>query len=457
MAERYEVSDDGLVYTFYLKDGLKWSDGEPFGASDVVFSFYRMMLPSLGNQYATDYYPIVGAQDIHKGITSDIDSFGVTALSEKIVQFKLTRPDPLFLNRLSIAQTSQVKKSVVEAHGAIDDPTNKWIRARNFVGTGPFILEKWELNQTLEVRKNPHYWNADQIFIDKAKLAVVETESADERLYRAGQVDLTLLGRIPVEKLEYYKTEKPDEFFSYTIFGTYYYNFNTTKPPFDDINIRKAFALAVDKKVLNDRVTKNGEQQAYSYSPGTPFYSPPGMPVYSPDLAREYLAKAGFPDGKGFPTVTLIYNTMDIHKKIAVALQQMWKKTLNINVVIENQEWKVFLNNKGELNYQIARGGSVSSIVDPLDFLGSYITGHGLNYSGWSNSEYDKLIELASKETDFEKRIELMHQAESILVHELPVLPLYYYKYSNLKSPKVKNLKFNMAIYINYDGVQIEN
>lgn len=456
VAESWEVLEDGSLFRFTLRDNAKWSNGDPITAEDFVYSWRRILSPALGNQFAMDYYAIKNAGAFHRGELTDFAQVGVTALSERIVEFRLERRDPLFLKRIADVKTAPVQRATVEKFGAIDDPNNAWVRAGNYVGNGPFILKYWELNQIIELEKNPHYWDADKILLQKLLLNPAENESVEERLFRSGQIDIAYGSRVPVDKIARYKAEMPDVFFSQPAYATYFYLFNTRKPPFDNADVRRAFSYAVDKDLLTQHVTKNGEAAAYALSPVSEAYKPPQMPHYNSDLAREYLTKAGYPGGKGFPRVTLTYNTAELHQALAVAIQQMWKKELNVDVALENQEWKVFLNFRQNLQHDIARAGSSSTFADPVDFLDSLRTGHGMNDTGWSNPEFDQLVESSNVAPTEQERYELLYKAEGILLDELPLLPLYYYTYSFLKKPYVKGFEFNMVDQPNFKGVYLD-
>ena len=456
VAESWEELEDGTLFRFTLRKDVKWSNGDPITADDFVYSWQRILSPGLGNQYALDYYAIKNAGAFHRGEIKDFAEVGVKALSDRLLEFRLERRDPLFLKRLASENTAPVHKATVEKFGAMDDPNNNWIRAGNYVGNGPFVLKYWELNQIIELEKNPYYWDADKIRLQKVLMNPAETESNEERLFRSGQIDIAYGSRIPVDKIARYKAESPEVFFSQPAYATYFYLFNTQKPPFDNVNVRRAFSYAIDKALLTQHVTKNGEQVANALSPISNAYKPPQMQSYNPDLAREYLAKAGYPGGKGFPKVTLSYNTADLHQALAVAIQQMWKKELNVDVGLENQEWKVFLNFRQNLQHDIARAGSSSTFADPVDFLDSLRTGHGMNDAGWSNPEFDGLIEKSNRAATQQERYELLYQAESILLDQLPLIPIYYYTYSYLKSPEVKGFEFNMVDHPNFKGVYLD-
>lgn len=456
VAKSWQVAEDGLTYTFQLRDNLKWSNGDSLTAEDFVYSWKRILSPALGNQYATDFFAVKNSEAYYSGEIADFSEVGVQALSPLELKISLEKPDPLFLKRLASEITSPVQKATVEKFGDIDDPTNKWILAGNHVGNGPFRLVEWQLNSIIKVEKNPYYWNAEQILLDEVHFYPTETEVNEERLFRAGQIDVSYMGRIPTEKIEYYRQEHPQELKTLVSYATYFYLFNNTKPPFDDVNVRRAFSYAVDRDLIVDKVTKGGEPVANALSPVTENYEPPVFNLSDPDKARKYLAAAGYPNGEGFPTVTLTYNTMDVHRKIAIALQQMWKKELNVDVQIENMEWKVFLDYRQNHSFQLARAGSFSTFLDPADFLDSFVTGHGMNDAGWSNLEYDKIIQQASRTVKQSERFALLKKAEHIMMDQQPIMPLYYYVTNYLISPRVVGFKPDISGQPRFEGVTVK-
>ncbi len=263
---------------------------------------------------------------------------------------------------------------------------------------------------------------------------------------------------MPGPKIAKYQENEPHKLKLVKAYATYFYLFNTTKPPFDNPLVRNALSLAVNRKAIVENITKAGEAPASTLSILNESYNPTfDRENYNPELARQLLSEAGFPKGEGFPAFTLVYNTADNHRKIALAIQQMWKTELGISTTLENQEWKIFLNTRQNLHFDVARAGSVSSLADPQDFLGSLITGHGMNDTGWSNAEYDTLIAQAKTKTNQSERFEILAKAEAILLNELPLMPLYYYSYAYLIDPSVKGVKFNAVDRINYKDIHINH
>lgn len=455
-AESWTMSDDGLVYTFQLRQAGKWSDGSPVTAGDFVFSWQRILSPRMGHYYAQDFYPIVGAQAFNKGETTDFSTVGVKALDDHSLQFTLNSPDPLFAKRMTHETTAPVQPDNILKFAELDDPVSKWTRPGNMITNGPFRLVAWELNKIIELEKNPYYWDADNVRLEKLLIYPIEDQATEERMFRSGQLDAIYTGRILEQKIAYYRENNPDALRTQSYYATYFYIFNTQKPPFDNTLVRKALSLAVDREKITSSVLKAGQQPAHTLSPATPGYHNSRSIAFNPEAARKALEEAGYPNGEGFPAVTLTYNTSEDHRKVAIAIQQMWKKYLNLDIAIENQEWKVFLSNRKQHNFEIARAGSSSSYADPLDFLSSYVTGHGMNDTSWSNAEYDALVEQALKEMNTEKRYALMEQAEDILMEELPLVPINYYVSSYLIAPKVKGVVLNSIDQPNYKPIYIE-
>ncbi len=456
-ADNWNISEDGLIYTFNIRKDARWSNGEKLTAHDFEYTWKRALLPDVGWQYAPDYYAIQGAEDYNLGKTSDFSSVGVKALDDTTLQFTLAVPDAIFIKQLSGEATCPVSKSELEKHGSINDVTSRWTDAGNYVTNGPFKLIEWEINKILVAERNPYYWDNENVKLDKVYFYPIETETGEERAFRGGQIQVAHRGRVPAEKIASYQENSPDTIKIVKAYATYFYLFNTTKAPFDNKDIRKALALSIDRNAIVENITKAGEKPASSLSILNETYHPKfNVTLYDPDQARKLLAKAGYPNGENFPPITLIYNTAESHKKVALAIQQMWKKELGIDTLLENQEWKIFLSTRQELHFDISRAGSSSSIADPQDFLLSYTTGHGMNDTGWSNAEYDKLIRAAAKTVNTEKRFDILAQAEQLLLEEMPLIPLYYYSDSYLVAPSVKDLDLNAIGHINYKDIYIE-
>jgi len=305
------------------------------------------------------------------------------------------------------------------------------------VSDGPFMLKEWSPQQRIVVVRNPNYWDAASVKLDEVDFYPTEDTAGEERMFRSGQIDITT--DIPVSKIDPYKREHPEELHLEPFLGVYYYRCNVTVAPLNDKRVRKALAIAIDRETLIRDVTRAGERPAYAVSyPGTAGYAPRAQITGTLEDARRLLADAGYPGGKGMPTIQLIYNTNDNHKQIGEAIQEMWRKNLGVNIELQNQEWKVYLDNQHTQNYQLERAGWIADYEDPHVFLEIWETGNGNNDTLWSNVEYDQLLHEALQARDEKERYEIYQKMDAILVDECPVIPIYYYTRVYLLNPKVR-------------------
>jgi oligopeptide transport system substrate-binding protein len=305
------------------------------------------------------------------------------------------------------------------------------------VSNGPFMLKEWLPQQRIVVVRNPNYWDAASVKLDEVDFYPTEDTAGEERMFRSGQIDITT--DIPISKIAPYKRDHPEELHLEPFLGVYYYRCNVTIPPLNDKRVRKALAIAIDRDALIRDVTRGGQRPAYAVSyPGTAGYFPRAQITGTLDDARRLLADAGYPGGRGMPTIQFIYNTNDNHKQIGEAIQEMWRKNLGVNIELQNQEWKVYLDNQHTHNYQLQRAGWIADYEDPHVFLEIWETGNGNNDTLWSNADYDRLLHEALQAKDDAVRYEIYQKMDAILVDECPVIPIYYYTKTYLMSPRVK-------------------
>jgi len=439
MAERWEVSEDGLTYTFHLREGLKWSDGEPLTASEIVSSFKRILSPSLAADYAYLVYNFVdGARDYYEGRLSDFGQVGFSSPDERTFVVRLKNPTPFLLKMIAGHYAWwPVPVRVIAEHGPVDQKRTAWTRQGRFVGNGPFRLKEWSPNQRIVVERNPHYWDAATVRLDEIHFYASDDVATSERLFRTGKLDLTegLLS----SKIATYARDQPEVLQRDPLLALYFYRVNITRPPLDDVRVRRALALAIDREALVRHVTRGGEVPAYAVSyPGTAGYVPEARLNGSLDDARALLSEAGYPGGRGLPKIEVLYNTSESHREIAEAIQQMWKTALGVEVELVNQEWRVYLDRQNTGDFMLQRGGWVADYVDPHVFLEIWETGNGNNKTGWGSPDYDALLHAALAAKNDEERYGYYQKMDALLVEDLPIIPVYYYVKKGLLSPRVK-------------------
>ena len=431
LAKRWEISGDGTVYTFHLRDGLKWSTGGRITAHDVVYSWRRAINPDTASDYAGMLFYVKNAEAINSGKLTDLSRLGVRAIDDKTVRVELIAPTPFFLELCAFWALAVVPEKAITQHG------DQWCLRQPLPVSGSHTLEFWHVRDRVRLRKNTHYWDADNTRNNVVDFLPVEAAATAINLYEAGQADIIWdKSLVPTELLDAL-SQRPD-YHKFDYLGSYFVRFNTTKKPLDDPRVRKAMALAIDKAGLVAKYTKGGERLANHFvPPGTGNYSSPEGPTHDPVLAKRLLAEAGFPEGKGFPTdFEYLFNSNDRNKNIAVELQRMWHETLGIQVKLRQAENKVYLAAQSALDYHVTRSSWIGDYNDPNTFLDMFMTQNGNNRTGWSSDEYDRLIRLANATTDPAKRNELFRSAETILIaDELPIFPLYFYVGINIYHP----------------------
>lgn len=455
LAERWESSADGLTWTFHLRPGVVWSNGDPVTARDFVWSYQRVLSPALGSEYAYMLFAIVGAKEFNAGTTTDFSDVGVSAPDDHTLVVTLDHPVPYLPNLVAHSSWYPVHRATIEKFGRMDERSTHWTRPGNYVGNGPFVLKEWKPNQVIVIAKNPLYWDRDQVRLNEVHIYPIESVGTEEAAFRSGQLHLT--AQIPQDKIAVYKQQNPEFLHQETNLATYFYRFNVTKPPLNDVRVRRALSMAIDRRAIVEFVAKGGQPPAFTLTPpNTGGYTAPAVLTEDVETARRLLAEAGFPDGQGFPKVELLYNTTETHRAIAEAIQQMWRKNLNINIGLYNQEAKVWTDTMRKLDYQIARYAWVGDYLDPNTFLDLMVTGGGNNETGWGNPEYDRLIAAANHTADQGQRFAYYQQAEALLMSEAPIMPIYFYTRNNLRLPSVKGWYGNLLDLHPFKGVYLE-
>lgn len=442
VAERWDISPDEATYTFYLRANAKWSDGSPLTAHDFVASFKRILTPTLAAEYANMLYILQGAEAYHKGTTTDFATVGAKAIDDRTLRLTLEHPALYFLSLIINPPWHPVPVATIAKSG---DPYRRgtpWTKPDRIVTNGPFKVEKWIPNQVITTAKNPHYWDAANVRLNGVHFHPVDSVDAEEKMFRADQLHVT--DTVPISKIETYRRDNPGVIRSDPYLGSYFYRFNTRKPPFNDVRVRRAFALALDAKVIATKILKGGEVPAYGFTPpntaGYTFAAPKLSAGTEPALAeaRRLLKEAGFEGGKGLPPVELLFNTSENHKLIAEAIQEMWRSKLGADVKLVNQENKVVLAARRAGDYHILRSNWIGDYMDASTFLDIFRSDNGNNYTGWGNADYDAAMFAAARTTNQAERLALFQKAEGILIEQAVIAPVYYFTHTFLKKPSVQ-------------------
>ena len=442
-AENWTISDDGLTYTFKLRDH-NWSDGTPVTADDFVFALRRILMPETAAKYASLLYPIKNAEELNSAKMEGMENLGVRAVDARTLEVTLKAPTPYFIEQLTHYTAFPVPKHLVEKFG--DD----WVKKENIASNGAYVLEEWVPNTQVRLSKNMDFYDAENVAIEQVEFYPTEDRAAVQKRFRAGEIDIAK--DFASEQFDFLKKELPDETRVAPYLGIYYYPINSSKPPFDDVRVRQALSMVIDREAITDKVLKTGELPAYSFvPPGTGNYGDPAYVSWMDTPYEERVAKAkalmadaGYGPDKPLK-FTLSYNTSENHKRIAIAVASMWKKELGVEAELFNQEVTPHYNNLEQNDFDIARAGWIADYNDAQNFLYLLETRTGRqNYGRWSNPEFDSLMEQASTTTDMDERAALLRQAEAIAMENQAVIPIYYYVSKNLVSTKVSGWEPNV-------------
>lgn len=430
LAERWEISPDGRVYTFYLRTNAVWSTGEPITADDVVYSWVRVLDPKTASDYAGQLFFVKNAEDFCIGKLKDPYKVGVHALDRRTVRVELRDPTPFFLDVCTFPTLSVVPQQAIEKHG------DRWIMARPLPVSGPFTLESWRLRDRIRARRNPLYWDAAQTQSEVVDFLTLESAMTALNLYETGAADIIWdKPLIPSELMDVLGQRHDCHTFNYL--ATFFLRFNVTRPPFNDVRVRKALALVIDKQRIVERITRSGEKIASHLTPdGVARYEPPEGLGHDPEAGRRLLAEAGFPGGRGFPVFRYLLINPTIEQQIAVELQAMWQRELGIRAELRQNEMKVYQAMQTALDYDVSRSSWIGDYNDANTFLELFTSNNGNNRTGWKHPRYDELIRTANAELNPTKRASLLREAETLLVREeLPIVPVYFYAGINFFDP----------------------
>ncbi|MED3691837.1 peptide ABC transporter substrate-binding protein [Peribacillus butanolivorans] len=447
-AESWKISEDGLKWTFKLKDGLKWSNGDPLTANDFEYAWKYALKPETAADYAYQLYYLKGgeAYNSKKGKEEDV---GVKATDDLTLEVTLEQPTPYFLDLTSFYTFYPIDKKVQE-----ENP--KWaLDAKTHVSNGPFKLTEWKHKESLKIEKNENYYDKDKIKLDAVNFALIEDENTAWQMYQSGELDIAY--PLPVDVQGQLVNSGDKEFKNGAELAVYYYNFNTEVKPFNNAKVRKALSMAIERKKITENVAQGGQQPAFGVVP-------PGIPDATGDfqentgdlfeenvaeakkLLKEGLAEEGM---KELPEFSILYNTLDSHKKIAEAVQGMWRDNLGVEVTLENAEFQVKLDREKAGDFEISRAGWVGDYVDPMTFM-LWETDGAYNDAGWSNKEYDSLLKEAKSTMEPKERMAALHKAEEVMIEEMPILPVYFYTKPYMVKSNVTGVYAPINAYPNF-------
>lgn len=513
VAERWEISDDLRVYTFYLRKNAVWSDGSPLTAEDFAYSFRRFLSPETAGEYAYQFWYVKNAKrystgavevgepveielprapgvkntvrgEVLYGVLKEIVAHGEDKKSYRVEiagrmrefvkadvaaaleispsaepaawilpsfatvgvrvddPYKLTltleHPTPFFLDIITFYPLSPVNRRCLETHGS-----PAWTRPENCVVNGPFVMQSRRIRDRIRLVKNERYWNREIVKLNVVDVLAVEGVTTMLNMYLTGQSDW--ITDVPAPVAPQLMKTRPKEFDPAPILGTYFYRINTKHPGLDNPKVRRALAISLDRRTIVETVTRTGQVPALSFvPPGLAGYHSPSLGEENVAEAQRLLAEAGYTDGDGFPEIELLYNTHESHKAIAELIQDRWKRTLGIEIGLRNQEFAVSLETVRQGNYDLARAAWIGDYPDPNTFLDMFVTGNENNQTGWSNAEYDRLLSAAASEGDAAKRLAMLSEAETILLRELPIIPVYFYVSKDMVRPYVRGFHPNL-------------
>ena len=458
VAQSWEASPDSLTYTFHLRPDARWSNGAPLTARDFVASFKRVLSPKLGAEFSYYLWVLKNAEAYNHGEITDFDQVGVHAPDDLTVRLDLEHPTPYLFNLLMQRTCYPVYLPNIEKFGAMDDRTNlAWTKPENFVGNGAFVLTEWKINEQIVVRKNPKFWNAAHVRLNEIHFYPIDSGDTEERDFRAGLLHKTSSSSLPPNKIDLYHREHPQLLRIDPYLGSYYYMLNTTRPPLDDVRVRLALAMSIDRASLVKNVARGGQRPSGNFVPAwMPDWQSTASIPYDPGAARQLLADAGHAGGAGLPPIDVLFNTSENHRQIAEAIQAMWKKELGVEIRLNNSEWKVYLNARKTMDYSICRAGWIGSWLTPSAFLENFLARGLNNNTGFASPEYDRLLMDAQQSADPARRLADFQKAEAILLEAAPVIPMFDYVSDYLLQPSVKNWDSNLLDYHPYEDVCLQ-
>lgn len=434
-AEELIPDETATVWTAKLRADAKWSDGHPVTSEDFAFAYERILTPELGAAYASMLYFMKGAEDFNTGKTTDFSTVGIEVIDPLTFKITLRGPTPFFPEILKHYTWFPVPKHSVLKYAPIGQIGNPWSKPENLVSNGPFKIKSFRRTAHIEVERNPHYWDAENVTLNGIRFLPISNVFTEARMFRDGQLHVTYTAA--PEVVDLMRKVDPGSVRQEPYLGTVLYRFNNTREPLKDVRVRRALSMAIDREAICKNVFR-GYEPAYGMTPPMGDYDPPNGIGFDPEAARELLAEAGFPEGKGFPRLKLLIASRETAATLATAVQAMWRDTLGVEVEIENKEWTAYIVTTQNLEYDIVGGGWIGDYIDPLTFLEMWTPGNGNNNTGWDNAEFAALLEESFQITDPAARFDKLKEAESLFLEESPIAPIAWWGKNYLLHPSVK-------------------
>ncbi len=430
IAERWDISPDSRTFTFHLRPNLAFTDGERITATLVRDSWIHTLTPQTGAQYAYQLFNISGAEDFYSQKAKDPAAVGATALDERTLEVRLSRPCPYFLDLCAFPTLMPLPLAAIKRWGA------DWTKPGHFAGDGPFTLSDWQPHVGIVMTRNPVYWDAGHVLLTSITARPYDDIETAFKVYQDNQLDW--LPSVPPSKMQ--EVLRMADYYVSPYLGTYYYRFNCSKPPFDDARVRRAFSMAVDRRVITEHVLRAGQLPATWFCPDCNGYHHVDGLAYDPAEARRLLIAAGYgPGGKPFPAIIVLTNDAQMHKRVAESVIQQWQDALGVQVSVEFCEWKNYLERMDHLDYQIARASWIGDYGDPNTFFDLWVTGGGNNLTGWGDPQYDRWLRESQESAEPSLRLDRFAKMEALLVREqLPIMPLFMYVNQGLLRERVR-------------------
>ncbi|NDV62470.1 peptide ABC transporter substrate-binding protein [Puniceicoccales bacterium CK1056] len=452
MAERWESNLEKSIWTFHLREAY-WTNGDPVTADDFAYSYSRILNPEFGAPYVSMLFRVKNAEAYNTGQVTDFGEVGIKVLGPRTLQVELDGPTPYLPLMLTHYTWFPLHRATIEKAGGFASRDSGWTLPGNYVGNGPFVLKEWLPNQRIIVEKNPGYWDAGSVALNGIHFFPIQDRQTENRMFQTGQLHIT--NGVPFNLRDKYRQENNPALREDPMFATGYLGLNNRHEGLDDPRVRHALSMALDRKTIIDKVTKNGSPAGGFVPPTIGGYALSDALPYDPEAARQLLAEAGYPGGEGLPEFEFMIANSDTSRTFAEVVQEMWRTELGVSIEILNKEWQVLIAEMDSGNYDIFLLSWIGDYLDPATFLKIMRTGDGNNRTGYGNPAYDALLAKANQVTSIEERYALLAEAEAILLADLPILPITWARNMYLIHPDVQGWASKALMDQPYESVRL--